>query len=765
MPVLQSCQALPIEAMNNQANHSSLFPTTGLSVSYRSSNFQTTPQELLNEAIIVTQPDLSVTGINDLALAYFGIPLNAALGKPLFDVFGFELVGCSPLNLQQKLQQDGEWKGDLFFTNDQQEKLLFSSHFTVLKDAQHQSSAVVIVQYNITQQPELAKQQYQQQLQYDTLLDAISEGVVLINVNGNIEKANEQACQILGLSNKELIGFSIVDAEWNAIHEDGSPFLHDEYPALNTLKTGRNHNQVIMGFTNMKGTFKWISINSRVIPPIHPNETPLVITTFFDITEFRETNQRLSQSQQLFSLFMKNSPTLAWIYDEDNRFIYGNPLFMDIVGYNDSAIGQQVCSLSDNKDLVNLIESRNREVLQTGNSLIAEDEVLDKSGQKRFYLSYWFLLPMRGSKKMLGGHAVEVTDKKQAAMEFNKMHERYIHALNASSDAIWDYDVQSNSIYHSENFMMLTGYQKEDVVDSFEWWLEKVHPEDRKKVKVRLDSYFQNGTEQWEYEYRFLVADGSYKYILDKALAVYENEKLVKVIGAMQDITERKQLESRLLNDQVQKQKMINKATIEAQEKERNRISAELHDNVNQLLMSAKLHIGVGQMRPENQDEMLSKASQYVLMAVEEIRNLSKTLNSHILHVVGLKKCITEIANNMKLAAELEVTVDVIDDLENLLNNEQQLMIYRIVQEQSNNILKYAEASEVFISIRTFDQKIELLISDNGKGFNKKEQKAKGIGFINIFNRVDAHNGKVTITSSPGNGCLLEVLFPITLLQ
>ncbi len=71
----------------------------------------------------------------------------------------------------------------------------------------------------------------------------------------------------------------------------------------------------------------------------------------------------------------------------------------------------------------------------------------------------------------------------------------------------------------------------------------------------------------------------------------------------MQDITERKKLETQLLYEQVQKQKLVNQATINAQEEERNRISGELHDNVNQLLMSARLHIGVAKNNSENQNE------------------------------------------------------------------------------------------------------------------------------------------------------------------
>src|SRR5262249_45385032 len=84
--------------------------------------------------------------------------------------------------------------------------------------------------------------------------------------------------------------------------------------------------------------------------------------------------------------------------------------------------------------------------------------------------------------------------------------------------------------------------------------------------------------------------------------------------------------------------------------------------------------------------------------------------------------------------------------------------IYRIVQEQLTNILKYADASKINITIKEHGKKVMLIISDNGKGFDPAT-KRRGIGFNNIINRADVFNGKVDIDSSPGNGCIVKVLF------
>jgi signal transduction histidine kinase len=146
---------------------------------------------------------------------------------------------------------------------------------------------------------------------------------------------------------------------------------------------------------------------------------------------------------------------------------------------------------------------------------------------------------------------------------------------------------------------------------------------------------------------------------------------------------------------------------------------------------------------------------------VEEIRALTKQLSSGIISKVGLAKSAADIAGNMKLAGDMEVKCEISQQTVDKLSPDQQLMVYRIIQEQSNNILKYSCAQKVSVMLSDSSGFAKLEICDDGKGFDKNTQKATGIGFINIFSRADAYNGNVYIDSSPGNGCRLHVSFPL----
>jgi signal transduction histidine kinase len=116
----------------------------------------------------------------------------------------------------------------------------------------------------------------------------------------------------------------------------------------------------------------------------------------------------------------------------------------------------------------------------------------------------------------------------------------------------------------------------------------------------------------------------------------------------------------------------------------------------------------------------------------------------------------------MKAFQRIETKFNYDQKLDKILSDDQKLMIFRILQEQTNNIIKYADAKNVNISLKEENNSIYLSITDDGKGFDTSVQ-SKGIGFINIYNRVDAFGGEVKLISSPGSGCTIEIVFPLTL--
>jgi two-component system sensor histidine kinase UhpB len=295
---------------------------------------------------------------------------------------------------------------------------------------------------------------------------------------------------------------------------------------------------------------------------------------------------------------------------------------------------------------------------------------------------------------------------------------------------------------------------------NLDWWFDKVHPDDRERVKAKVSDHIKKGMDRWDDEYRFECADGHYKFLCDSGIILYRNNKAVRILGAIRDLTEKKKLEKQLFDEQAQRHKAITLATLAAQEQEKTNISRELHDNVNQILMSSKLFMDTARRTPEQATELLDKAIEYQLMALQEIRKLSKSLNTSHIKAVGLRDSVNDIVQNMKML-DLEVHFIFNNQVEEKLSDEQRLMVFRIIQEQTSNIIKYAEAKTVQIMINEMNDMIHLVICDDGVGFDPEDDSEKGIGFINITSRAEAHNGKVNILASPGKGCSLELCFPL----
>jgi len=142
---------------------------------------------------------------------------------------------------------------------------------------------------------------------------------------------------------------------------------------------------------------------------------------------------------------------------------------------------------------------------------------------------------------------------------------------------------------------------------------------------------------------------------------------------------------------------------------------------------------------------------------MEEIRKLSKQLIlPGNLKELGLVQSIQDMMKELLHLSGISWKVFTKGVNETLLSEEQKLTIYRIVQEQLNNIIKHAEASSVAITLKVSDPKVQLKIVDNGKGFDVRKQR-NGIGLTNIINRAALFNGNVKIDSSPGTGCSIEV--------
>lgn len=839
---------------------------------------------LLQDAVIQTDLQFNIIGWNSPAEVLYH--LEDGLGRNLFELVDLRFVRGSLEDLRLEMACSSCWTGEMIYTKQNGQELHFRTTANYMVNEKKRPVSIMIVSHNITEEKRKEKKLETAEVEYRTLVNTLSEGVVMMKTDGQIAAANQPAARILGITTDELTGRLVPSTDWDARRSDGSVFPIDEFPALVTLRTGKPQKDVIMGVAQPGGRRVWISINSKPIAGTAEGRPDAVVVSFKDITEERAKQQELQQaetllrvfiensrtaawiydeegqivmandvynritnappggaaglhlrtlfpgefgerllernrnflatqthevhpkdlvqadgtvrtfqsylfliqlpdgrrliggqalditdtrvateklkaSEALFRTFMSSTPTFSWIYDEQYRLVFANPRFLEELGYGEEALGKTLDELNTSEAVKDMVRRRIADVLTYNNRQLCEDITTGPDGQPRFFAAHWFQLPMADGVKLVGGHAEEITEKKRNNARLRELKERYEFALKATSDALWDYDLRDNQIFRSDQFSLISGYSPDQIEPRLDWWFERIHPGDQQRVQNRFQQFLSEKQATWNDEYRFRYADGSYRHLADRAFAVYDEAgELVRLVGAIQDITERLELQQQLVQEQVERQQQITYASIRAQELEREKISKELHDNINQILLSAKLYMNSAREPRPDRDEFLHKAIEYQVMAIEEIRKLSKALNTSLVGIMGLRDNVSGIVYNLRELQGITVDFAFSDSLEDKLDNEQKLMVLRIVQEQTNNIIKYANATHVFIDIADYADTAVLYIRDNGIGFDTR-QPSRGVGLANMRNRAQALQGTILIDSAPGEGCRLELTFPL----
>lgn len=202
---------------------------------------------------------------------------------------------------------------------------------------------------------------------------------------------------------------------------------------------------------------------------------------------------------------------------------------------------------------------------------------------------------------------------------------------------------------------------------------------------------------------------------------------------------------------------------IEGQERERKRIATDIHDNVGNLLATLKIYSDLVQKHEHNAEvhRLNLKISMIAETVTTEIRKISHSLDSGIVHSFGLKAAIDQLVDAIQNSGKIELTAHY--DLTHPLSGEASLNIYRIIQEMVTNTLKHAQATRARMEISQVNDEISIIFEDNGVGFDTENTLHQGLGLKNIHSRVEHFRGEIKIqSSSQGSTFIIELPYDQT---
>ena len=281
-----------------------------------------------------------------------------------------------------------------------------------------------------------------------------------------------------------------------------------------------------------------------------------------DFTVQRQAESALAAERDLLQALMDNIPDTIYFKDTSSRFTRINRAQAKVLGISEpeQALGKTDLDFQD-PDLAKVFFEEEQRLVQSGQSLINRLEFNPTSDGQPRWLSAT-KVPIKdeaGNVTSIVGISRDITERKQIEEALQQSEERFKLMAWATKDAIWDWDLQTNQIWWGEGLQKIFHYSSETASPDPEWREERIHPDDKEKVHRTIHQAMQGGMEFWSKEYRFQRKDGTYADIMDRGYILRDKAgNAHRMIGAMLDITERKYMESSLLQANEQMSQVLN---------------------------------------------------------------------------------------------------------------------------------------------------------------------------------------------------------------
>ena len=455
-----------------------------------------------------------------------------------------------------------------------------------------------------------------------------------------------------------------------------------------------------------------------------------------------ENQQTFREQQALFDALIQNIPFGFWAFDDKNYCFIQNKVSKNLLG-DITHQSIDVLRKYDNK-LIDSCLSKIVDVLE-GKEVQFEIQINDTNGGKKYIQNVLSPIKIQNEIKGILVFNTDISERKSFERALQDSEKKFRKIYNNSTDAIVIHDYDGKIFDYNEEFRSITGWTHKDLLVKSNFY-EMCNSEHRKNIKKSINE-IKDDEQVFNIETEIFDVVGLVIPIEIKSKIIQYGESSL-VLTIIQNISFRKRFEQKLLN-----------TVVETEEKERNRLAVDLHDEIGPLLSSMKMYLSLVKDSKDQQkiEYITTHVSDLVKQAITSIREISNSLSPHLLSNFGL---VAAFNNTISIAKDL-IQVKFVNNCNNIrfLNNIE-IVYYRIFKELLNNTLKHSNANRIELSLQFNKNVLSLHFKDNGKGFNVLEQmedRKTGLGLFNILSRVKAINGDYHIDSEIGKGVEFEL--------
>ena len=583
------------------------------------------------------------------------------------------------------------------------------------------------------------------------IIESIGDAFFTIDRDFTVTYWNKTAEELLAVKREWLIGKNLWDVFPEAV---GLPSYSNYHKVMETGEA--------MMFEDYYGI--WLEVNA------YPS--PEGISVFFrDITHRKEADDRLIKAFEEKNQILESIGDAFFAVDEQWTVTYWNKMAETVLlKSRDEMVGNNLWDKY--KDAVDSDFYRQyHKAVNTENTVSFEE----------YYpvLKKWFEVTAYPSSNGLSVYFKDITLRKETDIRIVQANERFEKVTQATTDAIWDWDIENDIFYRGNGFENLFGYATKNTFKENDLWRDNYHPSDLPEIKASLYKSLNDPTQEfWRQQYRVIHKSGIEKTVIDKGVIIRNEEgKAVRVVGAISDISERKKFENDLQELNKVLKKNIRDLEMSNEQLEQFAFIAS-HDLQEPLRMISSF---LNQLERKYGGQLDEKAHQYIHFATDGAKRMKQIIldlleyskagtHTELLEDIDFDELIEDYRIlRRRVINEKQATITIVGDIA-------PMKCYRAPLVQTlhcllDNALKYAKADVApVLEISTSELKThwQVSISDNGIGIdaqffdkifiifqrlhNRDQFDGTGIGLSIAKKNIEAWGGKIWIESELGIG-------------
>ncbi|QPD02504.1 MAG: hypothetical protein Nkreftii_000278 [Candidatus Nitrospira kreftii] len=555
---------------------------------------------------------------------------------------------------------------------------------------------------------------------------------------------------IIGRSHYDV--FPDIPARWKDVYRRGL--------------AGKNLSEDEDRFVRSDGSVQWITWNVR--PWYNGDKVGGIVIATEDVTARVEAKRALHESEERSDQVIRLAN--FGIFDHDHRTgsVYWSPLMREIygVGPREPASVEGYIQFIHPDDREAVVTAMQRTNNSTGDDLhLMEHRVIRPDGSIRWLsLRSWTLFdnegPERCPTRTLGA-MIDITERKQAEEALKMSERRFASFMDNLHGFAWIKDAQGRYLYVNRLFqesLLKGGVWKEKTAHEL-WPADVAEQYELNDRKVRETGVPLHTVAPF-------VQNGEIRHALVSKFPIMDHKEAPVLLGGVAvDITERQQAEEALHQQQVQLEELTSKL-LNAQEHERRRIARDLHDDVSQRLAALVLEVASVENHPSIVPSEVAHALTTLRQGLEQVsddvHSLAYRLHPSLLEHAGLRPAVEDHVQQVSRRTGLPIRLKVAG-VPTAVPLDHATCLFRVMQESVQNVVKHAQATLVTVQLRGSSKGLSLSVTDNGKGFNQRDQSTheQGLGLSSMEERLRQLHGFFRIQSRLSQGTKICAWVPL----